>query len=462
MTTPYEDFVNIALGKALSSDVTLPTADEIPVFTGIGRQVTGKTKAELGLALTTDLGTAAAADVGDFDPAGSAATALSSANTYADNNKQAKDATLTALAAFNSNGSLHQTSADTFVARTLTGTASQITVTNGDGVAGNPTISLPASGVTANTYGSASAIPVVTVNAQGVVTLVTTAAVASPAVFSDSDFRIQDNDDANKLLAFELSGIVVSPAATPTVKTITMPNANVNLGTMSSVATTDSNTLSGTHNRILGGSSNNVSGTDNVAIGCTGYTLSTGNQVAIGAGYEAGNAMELITCSDTLVTGGVRGYQITALHRLRALNGVFVAETPSAPLSATLGLTNTPKAILRRSTFLNARHELTFTATVYSSVGVKAGTISGVRVFGVHYKVGSTLDDITDYTVTSLTPYADLVDGNCSAVITASIVEVAITKEKLLSISIQPKNASGTADYLGNCLAELTSHYRFI
>ena len=54
MTTPYENFVNIALGKALSSDVTLPTADDIPVFTGIGRQVTGKTATELGLALTTD------------------------------------------------------------------------------------------------------------------------------------------------------------------------------------------------------------------------------------------------------------------------------------------------------------------------------------------------------------------------------------------------------------------------
>ncbi len=36
--------------------MTLPTADEIPVFTGIGRQVTGKTATELGLALTADFG----------------------------------------------------------------------------------------------------------------------------------------------------------------------------------------------------------------------------------------------------------------------------------------------------------------------------------------------------------------------------------------------------------------------
>lgn len=84
MTQQFENFVNAALDKSLASDVTLPTANKIPVFTGIGRQVTGKTIAELGLALTADLGTAASAAVGDFDPAGSAATALSSANTYAD------------------------------------------------------------------------------------------------------------------------------------------------------------------------------------------------------------------------------------------------------------------------------------------------------------------------------------------------------------------------------------------
>lgn len=56
---------------------------------------------------------------------------------------QPLDSGLTALAAFNTNGILVQTANNTFAGRTLTGTAAQITVTNGDGVSGNPTLSLP-------------------------------------------------------------------------------------------------------------------------------------------------------------------------------------------------------------------------------------------------------------------------------------------------------------------------------
>jgi hypothetical protein len=56
---------------------------------------------------------------------------------------QPLDATLTALAAYSTVGIPALTAADTFVGRTITGTALEITVTNGAGTAGNPTLSLP-------------------------------------------------------------------------------------------------------------------------------------------------------------------------------------------------------------------------------------------------------------------------------------------------------------------------------
>lgn len=54
---------------------------------------------------------------------------------------QGSDATLTSLAAYNTNGIITQTAADTFTGRTISGTA-PISIVNGDGVSGNPTISI--------------------------------------------------------------------------------------------------------------------------------------------------------------------------------------------------------------------------------------------------------------------------------------------------------------------------------
>lgn len=67
---------------------------------------------------------------------------LTAADWSTFNGKQGGDATLAALAAFNTNGVLVQTTADTFTGRTIIGTADKITVTNGDGVSGNPTLTI--------------------------------------------------------------------------------------------------------------------------------------------------------------------------------------------------------------------------------------------------------------------------------------------------------------------------------
>lgn len=78
---------------------------------------------------------------------------------------QAYDATLAALAAYNSNGMIVQTAADTFAARSIaTASSSRITVSNGDGVSGNPTLDLASGIVSPSTYKS------VTVDTYGRVT----------------------------------------------------------------------------------------------------------------------------------------------------------------------------------------------------------------------------------------------------------------------------------------------------
>lgn len=57
---------------------------------------------------------------------------------------QPLDTTLTALAGLTAAaGLVSQTGVDSFAKRTLTGAANKVTVTNGDGKAGNPTISIP-------------------------------------------------------------------------------------------------------------------------------------------------------------------------------------------------------------------------------------------------------------------------------------------------------------------------------
>lgn len=70
---------------------------------------------------------------------------------YGITDAQGLDADLTALAGLSTTGLVARTGAGTASPRTITGTTDQVTVTNGDGVAGNPTLALPQSIATTST-----------------------------------------------------------------------------------------------------------------------------------------------------------------------------------------------------------------------------------------------------------------------------------------------------------------------
>jgi hypothetical protein len=75
----------------------------------------------------------------------------------------------------------------TFSPVTLTGVSGQISITNGTGAGGNPTFGLSASGVVAGTYGSGSIVPVFAVDTYGRLTLVTNTAISISALQITSD-----------------------------------------------------------------------------------------------------------------------------------------------------------------------------------------------------------------------------------------------------------------------------------
>lgn len=222
-------------------------------------------------------------------------------------NKQPLDSTLTALAAYSTNGLLTQTAPDTFTGRTITGTTNQITVSNGNGVSGNPTLSLPQdiatgssvqfsaitlSGLTASTVIYANASKALTSSAVTPTELGYLSGVTS-AIQTQIDSKQTSDSTLTSLAAYNTNGLLTQTAAdTFTGRTITAGSSKISI--------TNGNGVSGNPTVDVSESSlslNNIGGTLSISKGGTGQTSAS----------AAFDALSPMTTAGDIVYGGTSG-----------------------------------------------------------------------------------------------------------------------------------------------------------
>lgn len=227
---------------------------------------------------------------------------------------------LSALAAL---GVIARTSAGVYAARTIGGTASNIVVTNGDGVSGNPTVNLATVGAGATSVGSSTSVPVVSYDTFGRVTAAVNTPIAFPVTSVFGRTGVVSAIAGDYTLG-QIGTILLSAPAAGNILTYNGSNwinsAPATAGTVTSIAVTGSTGLA-------------VSGSPITSAGTIGLTLAAELQ---GLSGLASSGMIARTGAGTYTSRTIAG---TATRTI-VTNGDGVAGAPTidlATLSAGVG-----------------------------------------------------------------------------------------------------------------------------
>jgi hypothetical protein len=333
------------------------------------------------------------------------------------------------FAGFSGTGLIAVVGGSTVAGRNIVGTAGQITVVNGDASAGSPTLSLTNTGVVAASYGGANKTLSATVDAQGRLSSLSEAAIAIDAsqitngqvpVVRGGTGASSANGALTNLLPTQTSqiGKVLATDGTNTYW------AAVGIGSVTSVDVSGGATgLTTSGGPITAVGTITLGGTLNVASGGTGATTLTG--------YVKGAGTTALTASATIPTTDLSG---TISNAQLANSAITIGST-----SVSLGGTITTLAGTSISGSTNT----------LSNIGNSSLTNSSITINGSNVSLGGSVT-VTATATNALTIGAGLLGGsyNGSSAVTIEIDSTVATLNGTQTLA--NKSISGAANTLSS------------
>jgi len=317
---------------------------------------------------------------------------------------------LTSFQSTSSSTGLLGVSGGSFTSRAIAGTSGNIGVTNGDASTGNPTINLIATGTSTGTFGSTTAIPVVTVDAYGRITSISTASAIAGGTVTEIDtgtgltggpitssgtislantaVTAGTYGSATQVGIFTVNAQGQLTAASNTTVTPAWSSITSTPTTIAGYGITDAVSLAGSQtltNKTISGASNTLTNIGNGSltnstITINGNVTSLGGSVSVGtvtsvAGTGSVNGITLtgsVTASGSLTLGGtlsgIGNSQLT--NSSITINGNLVSLGGSTTVTASTTSTLTIGTGLSGTSF-NGSAPVTI---AIANTGVSAGT----------------------------------------------------------------------------------------
>lgn len=199
--------------------------------------------------------------------------------------------------------------------------------------------------------------------------------IPSPAsgTFVDNGFFIYDNGDATKQIAFEASGI-----ATSTTRTITMPDANVNLGALTNVniaaaaGISRSKLATGSLNRLVVNDGSTGAETDAATITAARALISDANGIPTHSTVTSTELGLLSGLTGTVVTSNNFATSLTALTNANISASAGISRTKIATSAASQVLINDSSGTMTSEASL---------AVSRGGTGLASGTSGGVLAY---------------------------------------------------------------------------------